>query len=93
MPANVYDCVAGSTKELRFVNSGAIAGSISCALLDRNETLITSVAATSSGNGFYYALLVHPGSTCWVVNEWKAVFGANSYTMRQFGRVIAMEVD
>jgi hypothetical protein len=43
---------------------------------------------TASGNGHYYALIAHPGSVQWVVQEWIAVINANTYIDRQFGHVI-----
>lgn len=83
----VYDCLAYSTKMLTWVSSGAVPGSISCALKKWDETLISSVAATSSGNGLYYAVMAHPGSKQWVVNEWRAVINGDLYIERQFGEV------
>jgi hypothetical protein len=93
MPQQVYEVTARTTRQLEWVNSGVTPSAISCALIDRNETLVSSVAAVSSGNGHYYALVTHPGSGCWVVNEWIAVINANTYVSRQFGHVITQEVD
>jgi hypothetical protein len=90
---DIYEVLANCTKTLAFVSSGAVAGTISSALIDRNETLISSVAASDSGNGHYYAVMAHPGSAQWVVNEWRAVINGSTYIGRQFGKVVTMEVD
>lgn len=92
-PLRHYEIVAGSTIKLTWINSGVTPSSIACTLRDRNETLINSVAATTSGNGHYYAVVLHPGSAQWVVNEWVAVINANTYVDRQFGKVVTLEVD
>ena len=54
---------------------------------------MSSVAATSSGNGFYYAPMVAPSSYPWYVNQWIAVINANTYVSRQLVRVHKLEVD
>lgn len=89
----VIEKLAGTTLKATFVNSGATASPISSALLDTTDTLINSVAATSSGNGFYYALHLLPNTAQWLVNEWKATIAVNSYTERQMVRVRKMETD
>jgi len=85
--------LAGTTLKVTFVNSGATAAPISSAILNRDETLINSVTASDSGNGFYYALHLLPNSAQWMVNEWRATISANSYTERQMVRVRTMETD
>lgn len=82
-----YEVLPYASKRLEFVNSGATASSISCALRAWDETLISSVAAASSGDGHYYSVVTHPGSNQWVINEWIAVFNGSEYRLRQFGRV------
>lgn len=90
---NVVDVIAGTTLKTTFVNSGAAADFIGSALRDRSETIVNSVAAVSSGNGFYYALHAIPNSAQWFVNEWVSVFTANTYVNRQLVHVHALEVD
>jgi hypothetical protein len=87
-----YDVIAGSTIKLTWVNSGVTPSSIAATLRDKSESLISSMAASSSGDGQYYAIIRHPGSAQWVVNEWIAVINGNTYVNRQFGRVITGEV-
>ena len=89
----VIEKLAGTTIKLTFVSSGSIASPISSSLLDKNEQLVNSIAAASSGNGMYYALHTLPGSAQWMVNLWIAVVQANTYQERQFIRVRTMEVD
>jgi hypothetical protein len=91
----VYDCIADSTKKLTWVSSGTVPSQISCALRMTNsaQTLISSMAASTSGNGFYYGVLMHPGSAGkWVINEWIAVINANTYVNRQFGKLLFPQV-
>jgi hypothetical protein len=88
----VYDCIANTTKTLTWISSGVTPSAISCALIKWDETLISSVAATSSGNGHYYAEVVHPGSAQWLVNEWRATVNGNLRIHRQFGEVRVMQV-
>lgn len=94
MGINIIERVAGSTLKSTWVNSGVTANPISSAILDRNETLINSVAATSSGGGFYYALHALPTTpNVWYVNQWIAYIGANTYVDRQFVKATRPEVD
>ncbi len=89
----VYKTLARTTEVFAWVSSGAVAGTISSALIDRNETLVSSIAATSSGNGFYFANMTMPGSAQWLVNEWRATINGNLFIKRQFLQVLTMEVD
>lgn len=91
--SNVVERVAGTTLKVTWINSGVVPGTICSTLRDRDEALVNSTAATNSGGGFYYALHGLPNSACWLVNEWIAVIGANTYVDRQFVRVLKPEVD
>lgn len=93
MPNQVFETLARTTERYTFVSSGSLPSTISCALRDRSDALVSSVAATSSGNGFYYAVLQSPGSSQWLVNEWVAVINANTYVNRQLIHVVMQEVD
>lgn len=83
----------GSTLRSTFINSGATASSIYSALRDKNDVLVSSVAATDSGNGHYYADLPLPTSAQWMVNEWGAVINTNTYRRFQLVEVVKPEVD
>lgn len=89
----ILETIGGNTIRFTFVSSGDTASPISSALYDGSETLVSSVAATSSGNGFYYAPMVAPSSYPWYVNQWIAVINANTYVSRQLVRVHKLEVD
>ena len=83
----------GSTLRSTFVCSGATASPIYSALFDKSEQLVNSVAATSSGDGHYYADLALPNSAQWMVNKWSGVINANTYVRFALVHVQAMEVD
>jgi hypothetical protein len=83
----------GSTLRATFVNSGATVSPLSSALRDSEDVLVSSVTATSSGNGFYYAEHAMPMSACWLVNEWIGVINANTYRRYQLVEVQKPEVD
>lgn len=92
-PNRVHTTLAYTTEVLTWVSTGTVAGTISSALIDRSETLVSSTAAVSSGNGAYYANMVMPGSAQWLVNEWRATVNGNLHIKRQFMQVLTMEVD
>jgi len=83
----------GSTLRATFVCSGATVSPIYAALYDKSEALVSSVAATSSGDGHYYADLALPNSPQWMVNKWSGVINANTYVRFALVQVQAVEVD
>jgi hypothetical protein len=89
----VIEKLAGTTIKVTFVNTGNTAVVISSALYDTNENMVDSIEGISSGNGMYFAVHLLPNSPQWLVNEWNAYIGVNSFRERQFVRVRAMEVD
>lgn len=89
----VVDVFAGTTLKAAWVNSGAVPSPICSALFDRSEALVSSVAATSSGNGFYYATHLLPNSSAWYVNKWFATINASTYVNAQLVHAFAPEVD
>jgi hypothetical protein len=82
--ANVIKGQAGDTLVATWVNSGAAPSLIVSTLLDAQESLVSSVAAVSSGNGFYYAPHTLPSSKQWLINRWFATINANTYVRSQF---------
>lgn len=90
---NVIERVAGTTVRPTWVNPGVTPTSISSALLDADEQLVNSVAAISSGGGYFYALHTLPNSRAWYVNEWSSVINGYPYKHRQFVRALKPEVD
>lgn len=89
----VIECVAGTTITLTWISSGSTASPISAALWSGSETLISSLTATASGNGHYYALMDVPTSGGNYVNEWFAIVGVNTYRSRQLLLSHRLEVD
>lgn len=89
----VVDVLAGTTLKAAWVNSGAVPSPICSALFDRDEVLVSSMTATSSGNGFYYATHLIPNSTAWYVNKWFATINASTYVSAMKVRAVRAEVD
>ena len=82
----------GNTLTYTWINSGVAPSAISHAILNGDETLVSSKTATSSGDGHYYALdLVNtPG---FYISEWKATINSNAYTRRDAFKIIKLETD
>ena len=92
----IYDCIQYSTKKVRWCAPGVTPSQISASLWRPDGVLVHCVAGTSSGNGFYYALLYHDpssfGTSGWAMQKWTAVVNANTYVSVQFGKIIGMNV-
>lgn len=93
MRIDVVDKIAGTTIEQFAVSSGGIIAPISFQLLSGSETLVNSVAGTSSGNGHYYALVNLPNSEAWYIGQMIGVINTNTYVARNLIRARALEVD
>jgi len=89
----VVDVIAGTTLRATWINSGTTPSAITSALRTGSETIISSVSAISSGNGFYFALHGLPTSGGWFINEWIAIIASNTYVDRQLVRTTRLEVD
>lgn len=89
----VHERFAGDTIRLTWINSGVTPTIISSALRDGSDTVISSMAAISSGNGHYYSLHSLPNTPGSLVNEWIAVINANTYVHKQRLRAFAGDVD
>jgi len=89
----VQEVIGGTTFKATWVNSGVLPGAISSSIIDRTGTVVQSLTAVSSGNGFYYALMHVPASPGWYVNEWVAQISVNTYVNRQFVRAYTGDVD
>jgi hypothetical protein len=90
---SVLERIAGTTFMQTAVNSGGSISPLSFQLLSGSETLVSSVAAASSGNGFYYGLHLLPTSEAWYVGQMIGVINTNTYVARQLVRARALEVD
>jgi hypothetical protein len=87
-----YDLI-GNTVRTTWVSSGAAPTSISSALIDKDETLVHSMTAVSSGGGMYYSAHTLPSSAGWYVNEWKAVIDGYPFVSRQLIKAEIVEAD
>lgn len=87
------ECIAGTTIRLTWVSSGVAPDTIRSVLLSGSETMVSSLGATNSGNGHFYALHPIPTSGGWYVNEWVAVVGVNTYVNRQLVRSMRLEAE
>jgi hypothetical protein len=85
--------IAGTTFMQTVVNTGGTISPISFQLLSGSETLVSSAAGVSSGNGHYYALHLLPTSEAWYVGQMIGVINTNTYVARQLVRARALEVD
>lgn len=89
----VHERIAGSTLRVTWVNTGVTPTLLTAALRDRNDAVVSSLTAISSGNGAYYAVLPLPNTPGWWVNEWIAVINANTYVDRQWIKTYVGDVD
>jgi hypothetical protein len=93
MRPNVVYVVAGTTLKLTWITSGATVSPLHSALIDKTESLVSSVAATSSGDGHYYALHTIPNSTAWYINEWFGFINPSTYVARQLVQAERLRVN
>jgi hypothetical protein len=89
----VVDVIAGTTLRTTWVSSGMVPTSILSSLRSGSETLVHSISAVSSGNGFFFALHPVPISGGWYINEWVAQVGVNTYVNRQLVRAVRLEAE
>ena len=87
-----YEFIVGTTKRLTWASSGTTAAGICATIRSSANTLVSSMAAVSSGDGHYYVVMVHPSTPGWYVNEWVASINANTYIDRQFALGLTLEV-
>jgi hypothetical protein len=73
--------------------SGAIPSQITSALIDRTQVVVSSLAAVSSGNGYYYSDHQLPNTATPYVNEWRAWINSKEWVGRSIIRVIDLRVD
>lgn len=92
MRLNIIEKIGGTTLKSTAVNSGIVPDACWSSLLSKTGALVSSVTATSSGNGFYYAYHALPNTACWLVNEWSQRIGVNTYSERQYVHLILPDV-
>lgn len=93
MQIPVLERIAGTTFMQTAINSGGSISPLSFQLLSGSETLVSSVAGVSSGNGFYYGLHLLPTAEAWYVGQMIGVINTNTYVARQMVRARSIEVD
>jgi len=89
---NIKCYEALSTVKFTWVSSGASPTFIASTIVDKTETLVSSVTATDSGNGHYYANHPVPNTPGFYVNKWIGQISVNTYLSAQRFRVIRTEV-
>lgn len=91
MSADSY--LIGDTVKLTWVNSGVTPSAISGALYNGSDTLVSSAAMTSSGNGHYYLDITVPNSLGFYVAETLATVNSLPYKNRIKFRAVRDGVD
>lgn len=89
----VVEVLAGTTLKATWINSGVTPSAIYSRIMNASETMVSSFAAVSSGNGQYYGVHTMPGSAQWMINEWNSTIDGYPYINRQLVRVRALETD
>lgn len=90
LPKNI---LIGDTVKITWVSSATVPSSAYAAIYNGSETLVNSVAMTSSGNGHYFANYTVPGSAQWMVAETHVVINSLPYKKRTKFQVVKQEVD
>jgi hypothetical protein len=89
----ILNAIAGTTLKLTWVNSGVTPSDICMSLLDRDETVVSSASAVSSGNGHYFLPVYVPNSWQWYVAQSIAIVDARTYVNRALVRRWKLEVN
>lgn len=93
MRVKVTNRLPGDTIETTWVCSGMFPAPITSALIGPNRTVINSMAAVSSGHGFYFSLHQLPTTPGQIINEWRAWINSYEYVNRQIINVQPEVVD
>jgi hypothetical protein len=89
---NITRVLVGDTFKQTFINSGTTPSTIVASILDGDETIVSSAAGVSSGNGhYYYQALVNTAG--FYVSQWDATIGSNPYKRRTRIQAVLGEVD
>ena len=84
--------LVGNTFKQTFINSGSTPSPIVASILSGSETIVSSGAAVSSGNGHWYrmAIVSTPG---YYVSQWDLTLSGNPYKARTKFKAYLNEVD
>lgn len=85
--------LAGHTRKITWVSSGVVPTSISAAVIDAGETIVSSQSMTSSGNGHFYSALTMPSTAGFYVIETSAIVSTKPYKTRSRFKIVLSEVD
>ena len=87
------DYIAGDTKTFTWVSSDASPTSIHVAIINIDETVVSSATMTSSGNGHYYSFMSIPTTPGFYVASWNATVGGSQRVHKRYFRCILGEVN
>jgi len=91
--AQMKKFLIGNTLKVTWVNSGVTPSAISAAIYNGSDTLVNSVAMTSSGNGHYYSPYTLPNTPGYFVAETLATVSSNPYKDRMRFKAVTGEAD
>jgi hypothetical protein len=83
--------LAGTTLKLGWVSSGTVPFLLTLNILDKDDTVVSSVTPVYSGNGHYFAPLAIPTSYPWYVARSTAIIDSNTYVNRALVRTFKVE--
>ena len=83
----------GDTMKVTWVNSGITPTSIILGIYNGSDTLVSSAAMTSSGNGHYFGMYTLPDSVGFYVAETLAMVSGNPFKDRIKFKATKGEVD
>ena len=84
--------MVGNTMKVTWVNSGVTPTAITTGIYNGSDTLVNSVAMTSSGNGHYFSLYTTTSVGMYVAETYATVNG-NPYKDRMRFKVVTGESD
>jgi hypothetical protein len=84
---------AGTTRELTWVWSGSSPDSLYVAIVDGEESTVSSQSMVSSGGGLYYAEVTLPSSKGYYVASFNATIGGNPYIDKIPFKIVYTEVN
>lgn len=87
------DVIAGTTKVMTWVSSGAEPTKLSVSFITGSETIISSYSMVSSGNGHYYAAVPSPDVNGFYVANFEAVIDGKTFVNKIVFRNIFGEID
>ena len=90
---NLKKILIGDTLKVTWINSGITPSTILMMVRNSSDTLVSSAAMTSSGNGHYYGLYTLPNTTGYYVAETIATISTYPYKDRIKFKAVTGEAD